>query len=455
MNNNRPEVLEPLRKAASSYHTGVLLQQPTGMFTMANMERAVISTQVVPEGIGAYIPAFPNNTDDPRYGIWTGYGATTGTEPDYPCDTAPTSLMKSGALTSVFGRLQRATNTIEAGTIALTARNSTSDLMLIGAAYNGEHNLLNEEILKDPNQLLNYVVSAEMAGVGVQMERLLSTLVWQGNPSNNSAHGGYKEFNGLDLLIKTGHVDADTSTAMAAADSLIVSWADDVDAQQADIVKKLSNMMFYLENLAKKTRLNPVQFAICMPAALFFELSAIWACRYMTDGCYVDGQTIVSVSNDTAAKLRWDMYENSYLMIGGRKYPVVVDDGMVETEGDGDPVPEGKWIGDIAILPLVVAQRIPSLHFEFVNYKELSPMLSAIGQATRQLSFWSDGGRVLWSMDGAKTCFQLQANMQPRLVLRTPHLAAKLEDVYYQPDIDMRSPFPSDSRYAAGGVQTR
>ena len=63
-------------------------------------------------------------------------------------------------------------------------------------------------------QLTDMVVHAEMVGVGVQMERKLATMLWQGSTANNTSGGGYKEFPGLDDQIATGQIDAETGTTM-------------------------------------------------------------------------------------------------------------------------------------------------------------------------------------------------------------------------------------------------
>jgi len=52
-------------------------------------------------------------------------------------------------------------------------------------------------------------------------------------------------------------------------------------------------------------------------------------------------------------------------------------------------------------------------------------------------------------------CFKIQAEVEPRLVLRTPQLAARIQNVKYVPLQHVREPdFDSPYRYK-GGLSTR
>lgn len=221
-------------KAPANWGTSGYLTQPGGLFTIAGMEPDVITTHIRPMGLGAALPVFANNIDDPRYGFITGFAATTGSEATNPCDDAPKGYMKGGTLTSAFGRVMRQTETIEIDKLLHQQRGASTNLRLMGEMLG--NSLLNPSGMTQ-GQLLDLVVQAEMVGVGVQLERKLATMLWQGSTANNTSGGGYKEFPGLDNQIATGQLDAESGVAMAAADSLIYDFNYNLaDGSGLDIV---------------------------------------------------------------------------------------------------------------------------------------------------------------------------------------------------------------------------
>ena len=91
----------------ANFNTAGLLTSRVVCSPWPGMEPDVITTHIRPMGLGAALPVFPNNVDDPRYGFITGFAATAGSEPTNPCDDAPKGYMKGGTLTAAFGRVMR------------------------------------------------------------------------------------------------------------------------------------------------------------------------------------------------------------------------------------------------------------------------------------------------------------------------------------------------------------
>jgi hypothetical protein len=244
----------------------------------------------------------PSVSEDPRFGALTGYTAASGSEAATPCADAPAGYVKACNLTAQFGRIQRDTQTIDWDRVALRRnRGDFSDLMLRGQVL-GMTNL--SPITSTSSDILNVVTLSEMVIAAVGMERVLVNQMWQGSPANNNAGGGYKEFPGLDNQIATGHVDADTNTTCPALDSDVKNFAYDlVGGTGRDIVEYLSMLEFYLRYNASHMGLDPVQWAVVMRPELWFELSAVWPCRYLTNRCSIASEmrcvTVVS-STSTA-----------------------------------------------------------------------------------------------------------------------------------------------------------
>lgn len=442
-------------KAPANWGTSGYLTQPGGLFTIAGMEPDVITTHIQPMGLGASLPVFPNNIDDPRYGFITGFAAATGSEATNPCDDAPKGYMKGGTLTAAFGRIMRQTETIEIDKLLHQQRGASTNLRLMGE-------MLGMGALSPSNmtqgQLLDLVVQAEMVGVGVQMERKIAALLWQGSTANNTAGGGYKEFPGLDNQIATGQVDAETGTTMPAVDSLIYNFNyNAVDGTVLDIVDYLSMMEFYLRDNATRTGLTPVTWAIVMRPELWFELSAVWPCRYLTNRCATDGGVNPVVINDNVnVQMRDGMRNGSYIDINGNRYPVITDDGIFEhTNVNNASVTPGSYASSIYMVPLRIRGNFPVTYWEHIDYRGVQAQLGPLGAGARNTPFWTSDGRFLWVYRENGYCFDLQAKIEPRVVLRTPQLAGKVQNVLYTPLTHLRDAEPSSQYWLDGGVSLR
>ena len=442
-------------KAPASFNTSTLLSQPGGIFQVAGMEQDIISTHVRPMGLGAALPVYGNNIDDPRYGFITGFTDTTGSEPTNVCDDAPAGYMKGGTLTAQFGRLARDTQTIEIDKLLHQQRGATTNLRLVGELLGMSD--WNPSTASQAD-VLNMVVQSEMVGVGVQVERKLATMLWQGSTANNTSGGGYKEFPGLDNQIATGQVDAETNTAMAAADSLIMNFNyNAVDGSTLDIVDYLSSMEYSLFHIGERTGMGPVSYAVVMRPELWFELSAVWPCRYLTHRCGTDTNVNAMVINDSVnVQMRDNMRNGMYIDINGRRYPVVTDDGIYEYNSTNSAsVPAGSFASSVYFVPLRVRGNFPVTYWENIDYRGVQAQLSALGAGNRAVPFWTTNGRFLWVYKDNGFCFKLQAKVEPRVVLRAPHLAGKLQAVLYSPLNHLRDAQPTSSYWVNGGVSLR
>lgn len=445
-------------KAPANVHTAMLLTQPGGMFAVTGMDNDIISTHVSPRGLGAMIPAFGSDVDDPRFGFITGFSDDIGSEPVNPCDDAPTGYMKAATLTAAFGRLMRQTNTIEVDKLLHRKRGVNTNLRLLNSMLTGNIGM-DMGNLTDTD-IMNLVVKAEMVSAGVRLERKLSRIFWSGAVGNTTAGGGYKEFPGLDAQIATGQVDAENNVAVPSADSLIYNFNwNTIDGSTLDIVEVLSMAEFQVRDLAERTNMNPVTWVLVMRPEAFFELSAIWACRYLTYRCNaapnVTGLSI-NVNGNEQVAMRDAMRNGRYIDINGNRYPVVLDDGIHEyTNANNANVPAGNWASAIYFVPLRVRGNFPVLYWEHIDYRELNRQLAPLGAGQRNAPFWTDNGRFLWVYRENGYCFDLQVKAEPRIILRTPHLAVKIQNVRYSPMEHLRSPYPDSPYWKNGGSSFR
>jgi hypothetical protein len=334
-------------------------------------------------------------------------------------------------------------------------RGEMTDLILRGA-------LLGETFAKPPSiteaDVISLIVKTEMVTMGILLERSILPMTWTGTPANNTTHGGYKEFPGLDYQVATGHIDAISGTACAALDSDVKDFTyHNVAGTSPDIVTWMAAMEHYLWNNAERMGLAPVKWVIVMRPDLWQELSAIWPCRYMTDRCSSVGNSgnSVVVVNDKGNVIERDAMRNGmYIDINGRRYDVVVDDGIFEsTNVNNANVQAGSFASSIYFLPLTITGGFPVLYWEYVNYMAASPNIALINKGP--VPFWTDSGRFMWAMEFVKYCFKLTVKTEPRIILRTPHLAGKIQNVLYTPLQHVRDYDPDSPYFKKGGVSSR
>jgi hypothetical protein len=448
---------ELLTKTPANAGNSTMLHGPGGIFSTPGLDSSVITAHIRPSpGIGAMLPVIPSVDTNPLFPTITGYGAESGTQTDYPCGDSPTGAIQGCVLTAAFGRVQKDSKTIEINDVMLRVnRGEMTDLVLRGA-------LLGNNFAIPPSvnetDVINLIVKTEMVTMGILLERSILPMTWTGTPANNSAHGGYMEFPGLDSQVATGQVDAITGTTCPALDSDVKNFGyKNVAGTSPDIVTWMAAMEHYLYNNASKMGLMPVNWVIAMRPDLWQELSAIWPCRYMTDRCSSVGNSgnSVVVVNDKGNVIERDAMRNGmYIDINGRRYPVIVDDGIFEsTNVNNANVPAGSFASSIYFLPLTITGGYPVLYWQYVNYMAATPNINLISKGP--VPFWTDGGRFMWAMEFVKYCFKLTVKTEPRIILRTPHLAGKIQNVLYTPLQHVRDFNPDSPYFKKGGVSSR
>lgn len=437
-------------KAPAQTNTATLLHGPTGIFRGPGLERDVISTHVRPMGVDSVLPLFPTVNVDPRFPSLTGISGPEGAQPEHACQDAPTSYMKGCNLTARLGLKRFDTRTVEFDQVMRRVnRGDYTDLILRGRLL-GLTNLGPK--VPSEADVLNIVTASEMVQVGVQFERALNRELWQGVVTATN------QFPGLDVQIATGQRDADTGTLCPSLDSDIKSFAfSDVCGTTRDIVEYMSMLEFYLTTLAEQTGVGPVKHVWAMRPQLFFELSACWPCKYLTNRCVTAnvGYNALSVVDNTNINMRDDMRNRKKIVVNGTEYDVVLDSGIFEnnTTTNNNLAP-GQFASNIYFLPLTIQGNFPVLYREYLDYKD--SFAAANVALLRNLNqFWTDDGVYSWAYEEDKWCYKLAAKTEQRVILRTPWLAGRIDNVRYSPMQHLRDADPSSNYWVDGGVSAR
>lgn len=443
------------QKAVASTHTGVLLHGPGGIFSTFGLEREIITAHITPQGLASILPLNPSIDTDPRFGTVTGVTGSHGNQPDNTCEDAPSAYLKGCNLTARFGRLRYDTNTIEFDqVITRYNRGDFMDLQLLGSLLgiqDFQRGIAPANLTQD--DILNVVTLAEMLVVGVQTQRELLRQTWQGNVLVGH------EFPGLDYQIATGQMDADIPGKLCPAlDSDVKNFGyADVCGTTRDIVEYVSSMMWYLEFNAQRMQLAPVEWAIVMTPTLWFELSACWPCRYLTNRCQSASGVDVAVINDELnVSLRDRMRNEMILPVNGKEYRVIVDDGVYEhNAANNQNLVAGEFASSLYAVPLTILGGFPVTYRQYLDYR--TPVAAANIAPFQQYrrDFWTDNGIFSWAYDGQLWCYKLGVKTEQRVILRAPQLAGRIDYIRYTPTQHLRSPMADSDYFADGGVSFR
>ena len=446
-------------KGATGTPTTYYTHGPGGLFSTAGLNQDVLASVVRPTGILEYLPAYGTTYMNPLYAYITGFQADTGDEPTGVCDNCKTAgLMKGCLQTAQFGRYCRETRELSVERLVqLTNRGEMSDLRLLNPVM-GDINALSPGLTR--KSILASEFQRALVEVGVSLERLLAGQVWTGNPANNNA-GGYLEFPGLEILVSENKVDAISGVACPSlySDLKDFAYGDVCEASNPSIVTTLTYMYRYLAKNARTMGFDPVDFRFVMREELFYELTSCWPCAYMSFRCATfDGANIdpvPQISAEAGIRLRDDMRNGRFLIVDGRQVPVILDDGIPEdTNVNNANLQPGEFSSDIYLLPFSV--RGGSFSSLYLEYQDFSGALDDIALAGQSISYnVTDGGKFLWIPDKVRGCFLMQAIVKPRIVLLTPQLAGRLQNVKYEPLQHTRQPFPDDGYFKDGGATYR
>ena len=103
---------------------------------------------------------------------------------------------------------------------------------------------------------------------------------------------------------------------------------------------------------------------------------------------------------------------------------------------------------------MTITDGFPVTYLEYLDYRAAQPDISLLPAGMPEF-WWTDNGLWSWAYEGNKWCFKLNLKTEPRIVLRTPQLAGKIQNIRYTPLQHLREPDPASPYAADGGVSLR
>jgi hypothetical protein len=418
-----------------------------GLFTRPGVDPRVISAvPALMGGMLARLYAGVSEIIQPEYDIITGVDDASGSNPSDYCGTPPTAgWVKVGTHRASFGKFFMGSEKItlnESG--GMVNRADVNREFINNVA---QQSPLLPDVLRAPD--LNTFVGLFIYRFGINALRQMNRVLFSGSVANtggNAETGFIKEFDGFDALIKTNYTDLETGNPMPAADSIIEDFASaDATVSSNGIVELMANVLYRLRALASDTGMEPVTIELAMRKDMFHALTAVWPCSYLTDGCAVtsnDGER-VNINAETQIQMRDDMRRGQYLWLNGEQIRVNLEDGIEQTtSGPG-------FSSTIYFIPVTAAgERITYVE----GFNQANSQVQEFVNLSDARYRTSNGGFWAATTNQTAFCYELLFAAQPRLIMRAPFLAARIENVVYKLDNGYsRSSYPTEPYYEGGG----
>ena len=292
---------------------------------------------------------------------------------------------------------------------------------------------------------------------GRQIEKSVVLCDGQGVAGNTSNIGSFafwmSQYDGIERVVRTGYTDSVTTVACPAADSVVISHRANIGSVSADngqaFTTNVVDMVYSVKQRAETFGITPFTGAIVvhpnMKRALFYH----WACAYYTDFCAGSQYNENNTDAVMIRKFADEMMNGSYLLVDGMPIPVFVHSGLsMEATGTAD-----EYMADVFYLPIAWGNRALMFYHYF-------PQGNPDSQAWYNLA---DPGAIriynngLYRGYGNRSggCMNFSAEMKMRLILDTPFLAGRVNDVEFSYLAQTRDARPEMSFYRDGGQSGR
>jgi hypothetical protein len=291
--------------------------------------------------------------------------------------------------------------------------------------------------------------------LGNQFQISFENEIWKGVAgTDTSIPGWWTDMASLDSQIKTGYADAVSLLPCPAADSQVVSWNADIAATVSgrNIMQAMTDMFYAAQDTADIVGMSGTRFFWAMRKEQFRALTEVWSCQYATYRCQTGtaGQPFVNQVVDTN-RLRLEMVQGQYLLIDGMPVPVVFSDGITIQQLAGGA--QRVLRSDIYLLPVEWNGR-PLLNMEFFNMgNQYAREYAAL---VYNDALFLNNGMYVATKNSRNGCIEFEINAMFRIVLETPFLAGRIDDVSFTYQAQTRTADPAVSfLYVDGGTSYR
>ncbi len=436
-----------------------------GLFNRRDRENPVFSTIMSPMmGVADSLPVFngARNLDSMFGGVDNAFdslitGVTAGAlddfanQPTQPCQDGPVGgLLKFCSILNTLGNYSMATREVEI-TRAGRATDMTDafTLQLANTVLQGV--FATPTTMPSEANAINNELAARIWEMGLSFQRMFAPRVFTGSPANNV--GTAQDIVGLDIHINSGNKrDSSNNTVCTAANSVVMNFGSAVVGSTSNIVRMIESADAAVTYKARRQGLGTPEYEIGMRPELWQEITEIIPVQKYERVLAVINNVTNGRGNVNASDVygeRNAMRASLLIPINGRMIPVVLDDTIAETAlGNVGGVP--KYSSTIYGIPLTVLGGYPVTFWEYFNHSNGNAQI--IQNMANGLTWTTDGGLFRWFADFARGCLKLNVKFSPRLRMRTPQVAWRIDAVAYQPQLHFASYSPDSSYFVNGGV---
>jgi hypothetical protein len=434
-----------------------------GYLNYSGLEPEVISAMLWWQGIGDVLPLKGVRTSEILLPFITGIDRLSDTERSTPCGNCISGETEACVQAFPSGLVCRETKQMKPNRIIERLNRGDIDLQLLNDVLGGNSPWQDRTLGSfDLRDILNIATAwALLFELPPLFMDALVPMVYTGNPTNNQ-DDGYREFRGLELLVNINHVHAIENVTCEALD------ADLKDFNYGDMARDtvggytwyqtMEMMEYFLRHNARRQRLWPANWVITMRpeqwqiASGIIPLQAVQA-AIMNASVATGFQ--VNLDGATLVRERDAMRESMLIPLNGRVYRVVEDDGIFENDNANNAnLAAGEYAADMYMLPLNYLGNRDALWIEYKDFRYMMPEIRATGGLIESFFRSSSNGmfNYTWVKDGP--CYKIQAELEPRLILRTPQLSGRLQNVKYVPQQHLLSPDQDSPYRKKGGTST-
>jgi len=425
------------------------------------IEPDVISAMMHWRGLGEALPRNPVRTLEVFLPFITGVEPTSSTEPTTECGDCISGESEACIQHFPTGKICRETKAMTLRKAIERLNRGDIDLNLLNDQLGSDSPWHPGTSLSGAQDVINVATAwALLFELPPLFMAALSPMVYAGNPVNNNGNA-YREFRGIDLLVNTGHVDAFTNTTCPALDSDIkdFNYGDIKTTTNPSFIEVLEMAHYYVRNNARGQRLDPVQWAVVMRPELWQLVSSLMP--YQAILATLMNSTIpnnysVDISGADLVRERNAIRQGMMINLNGETVRVIVDDGIAESNNANDAnCDPGEYASDVYLLPLRYMGNRDAMRIDFKDYRNVNEEIVATQNLIGPFYRHTPDGRFLWNIVQDGRCFKIQAEIEPRIILKTPQLAARIQNVKYVPLQHLREPDPDGSYFFKGGVSSR
>lgn len=421
----------------------------------------VISAMMHWRGIGERLPKVATRTVEQFLPFITGIDETSSTERQTECGDCISGETEACIQHFPTALVCRETKSIKLSRAIERLNNGDIDLNLLNDQLGSDspwHPGFSPSTSGDIMQI--YTAWALLFELPPLFMNKMVPMVWTGNPTNNVGNS-YREFRGLQLLVNTGHRDAFANVTCPALDSDLkdFNYGDVLTQTTPTFYETLEMAHWYVMENAVGQRLDPVDLVVVMRPPLWQLVSSVLPLQSVMAALMnatIPAQHEITHNSSDLMKERQQWRQSMTIPLNGQTVPVVLDHGIPELNNANDAnLDPGEYASDVYILPLSYLNNRPGMKIEYKDYRFISSEIRATDDMIGGFYKASPDGRFSWSLVRDGPCFKIQAETEPRILLRVPQLAARIQNVKYVPQQHIREP-DFDSPYRLkGGVSTR